>query len=187
MNTNHHLPSQNVVEPWIELNVVFVDVVIKVLCTQDFGNPYELKQDSVHVRQQGAAAPYRRQGYLTQHWSLSRSHQPKMDSKQKLSPDHSCHVRGRTALSGRSCWPTCSRDSTCLNCSHTSGDKNWLQHNLYKNRVEVRWNEVRWKSFFRLLFVSSDSHLIVHQQFRSFEVSRRHPDVVLLTGVIELC
>lgn len=67
MNTNHHLPSQNVVEPWIELNVVFVDVVIKVLCTQDFGNPYELKQDSVHVRQQGAAAPYRLQGYLTQH------------------------------------------------------------------------------------------------------------------------
>lgn len=36
------LPSQDVVEPWIQLNVVFVNVVIQVLSAQNFGNPHQL-------------------------------------------------------------------------------------------------------------------------------------------------
>lgn len=48
--THLNVPSQNVVEPWVELNVVFVDVVVEVLCAQDFGNPYKLDKDTVLVK-----------------------------------------------------------------------------------------------------------------------------------------
>ena len=36
------LPSQNVVEAWVQLYVVLVDVVVQVLCAQDFSDPHEL-------------------------------------------------------------------------------------------------------------------------------------------------
>lgn len=35
-------------------------------------------------------------------------------------PGHSCPGREKTAPSEKSCWPTCSRGSTCPDCSRTS-------------------------------------------------------------------
>lgn len=35
-------PSQNVVKPWIQFNVVLVNVVIQILCAKYFCNPHKL-------------------------------------------------------------------------------------------------------------------------------------------------
>lgn len=37
------LPSQNVIEPWIQLNVVLVNVVIQVFCAKYFCNSHKLQ------------------------------------------------------------------------------------------------------------------------------------------------
>lgn len=37
------LPSQNVIEPWVQLDVVLVNVVIQVFCTQNLCNAHKLQ------------------------------------------------------------------------------------------------------------------------------------------------
>lgn len=49
-------------------------------------------------------------------------------------PDHSCPGHEKMAPSERSCWPTCSLDSTCPNYSHTSAKK----HNLITKKDKKR-------------------------------------------------
>lgn len=66
----------------------------------------------------------------------------KSPEKQQVWPDHSCRVRGKKALSGRSYSPTCSLSSTCLNCSHTSVGAN--QHELQKSSTTKQNQRTKW-------------------------------------------
>ena len=43
--TNTYIPSQNVVEARLQLDVILVDVVIEILCPQNLGYPHQLERE----------------------------------------------------------------------------------------------------------------------------------------------
>lgn len=104
-------------------------------------------------------------------------------------PGRSCLVHERRALSEKSYWPAYSPSSTCLNCNHTSETQNHKQ--------QCPWWEHTQQYFPTLLHKyecvtapeerGQGSHLVVHQEFWTFEVSWGHSDVVLLGRVVKLC
>ena len=55
-------------------------------------------------------------------------------------PGRSCHVRGRRVLSWRSCWQTCSPDSTYQGSNHTSARNTTTKHKITKtNPASFKW------------------------------------------------
>lgn len=99
------LLSQQVLEAWVQFDVVFPQVAKQLVRPQDLGDSDQLNHENKSERVENSNCEM----FYFSFWMFLL-----------VQPDRSCPVRGRRALSERSYWPTCSPGSTCPDCSHTS-------------------------------------------------------------------